>query len=150
MVRMEGGTNFTFHITCVQKGGNLVQVTEYILCLLLWPLRFIHIHIYLGSLSLVLTPWDTTDKEARLFPRDHHFDKNSNGNNGNLSFVFLFCFPKGYSPELNSPFPATARQVGYIHRQGGSLVTGGHWQADDVQEKFNWLPTGPILPISPL
>ena len=88
------------------------------------------------SLSLALILWEIADKEARLFPQGDHVDKVSNGNNWNLSFVFLFCSSKGHSPEPNSMFLATAQQVGYFCRQGGRLVAGGHCQADDVQESL--------------
>lgn len=129
--------NFAFHIRFVEERGNPVQATEYILSLFLWPLRFIHLHTHAGAVSLALTLWDISDKEARLFPQGGPFGNVSNVNSWDIfSFVFLFCSPKGYSPRLNSAFPATAQQVGYFSRQSGRLVAGGHCQADDVQESL--------------
>lgn len=59
-----------------------MQVTEYMLSLLLWPFKIYSLKYLLGhSLSLALTLWDTTDKEAGLFPQGGPFDKVSNGNN---------------------------------------------------------------------
>lgn len=70
------GHNFSFHISFVQKGANLVQVLHFFGVKDLFTHMFTH-----AQCLLALTLWDTIDKEARLFPWGGHFDRVRNGNN---------------------------------------------------------------------